>query len=493
MTMSWAVFIVGLIVSKQVSAEDTNGNQQHKPSVKDSIVKIYTVRQGYSYYDPWKKKIARRLFGSGCVIDGFRILTNAHVVADHRFIQVRRYGETKKYTANILDISHQADLALLTVEDKAFFEDTVPLAFGELPKMQQEVLVYGFPIGGDTLSITMGIVSRIEHRYYSYSGDYFFLTQIDAAVNPGNSGGPVIVEGKIVGIHQQSIKGAMNLGYNIPVPMIIHFLEDTKDGTYDGFPNLGLRTQEMDNSSLREKFQMEETRTGILVNTVMKDSPAQGKIRENDVILTVDGALIANDGTIAFRDEERTNWKYMVDLHQVNDTLRLKVLRDGKTIHSKIVLNKTMSDLLLVPNREYEKPPRYFIFGGLVFSPLTRVFLKSIWGRNWRTKAPCKLVYETAVQPTNQREEVIVIIQVLAAEINKGYHAINYMILETVNGHFPRNLSDLYLFIHHSKEKYSAFANKDNYRIVIDNEQARNSHRKILKRYNVTQDRSIDL
>ena len=150
--------------------------------------------------------------GSGAIIGGKRILTNAHVVANHTFIEVERYGQRKRYIDKVKFISHQADLALLEVEDEAFFDGVVPLTFGGLPQIEQKVVVYGYPMAGSILSATMGVVSRIEHHRYSHSGEKFLAIQVDAAVNPGNSGGPALSDGKIVGVVMHVIKRSQNIG-----------------------------------------------------------------------------------------------------------------------------------------------------------------------------------------------------------------------------------------------------------------------------------------
>ena len=198
-------------------------------SIKDSIVKIYTVADMPDYHNPWSTLGAYRGTGSGCVIDGKRILTNAHVVANETFVQVRKHGDAKRHNAAVEQISHDADLAILTVEDPAFFDDVPSLKFGELPETQDEVEVYGFPLGGDSLSITKGILSRLEHTFYVHSSHFLFAGQLDAAINPGNSGGPVISNGKIVGVVMQGLKGdAENIGYMVPISVIDHFFTDLK-------------------------------------------------------------------------------------------------------------------------------------------------------------------------------------------------------------------------------------------------------------------------
>ena len=116
--------------------------------IRDSIVKIYCVSNSLDYDNPWDRQGPEKFYGSGCVIAGNRILTNAHVVSDHTFIQVQLHGQPVKYNAQILFVSHEADLALLTVEDQTFFSGVEALEMGELPQTAEKVVVYGFPKGG---------------------------------------------------------------------------------------------------------------------------------------------------------------------------------------------------------------------------------------------------------------------------------------------------------------------------------------------------------
>jgi len=139
-------------------------------------VKIYTVSKTPNYLEPWNSTV-RRSTGSGSIISGDRILTNAHVVANRTFIEVKKYGDTKRYQAKVLFVSHDVDLAILGVEDREFFRDTTPLEFGELPNIQDKVTVYGYPMGGNTISVSTGIVSRIEHNVYVHSGKSFLSSR----------------------------------------------------------------------------------------------------------------------------------------------------------------------------------------------------------------------------------------------------------------------------------------------------------------------------
>ena len=202
-------------------------------NTQNSIIKVFTASVAYDYDSPWQVAKIENATGSGCIISGQQILTNAHVVSNATFIEVQLYGHPTKYTATVKAISHEADLALLVVEDSDFFNDTPPLELGLLPELLDSVVVYGFPEGGEGLSLTKGVVSRIEVTEYAHSGMDLLGLQIDAAVNAGNSGGPVIMDGKIIGVAMQTLKKAENIGYIIPTPIIEHFLADLKDGKYD--------------------------------------------------------------------------------------------------------------------------------------------------------------------------------------------------------------------------------------------------------------------
>ncbi|MBN2516902.1 MAG: trypsin-like peptidase domain-containing protein [Deltaproteobacteria bacterium] len=459
--------------------------------IKDAIVKIDTVFSKPDYFRPWNTYTNQRV-GSGCIIKGKRILTNAHVVADKTFVEVRRYGQARRYRAEVLNISHDADLALLTVKDTAFFSGVTPLEFTELPRMQQEVLVFGFPIGGDNLSVTKGVISRIEHRYYAHSSEYLLAAQIDAAINPGNSGGPVLADNRIVGVVMQMYKGGDNIGYTVPVPVIKHFFSDIVDGRYDGFPSLGLVLKDMESPDLKREYGVSENQTGVFVRHIFPGSPAKGHILKKDVIMAVDGHAIADDGTVEFRQKERTAFTYYVDMHQVGEKIHVDVLRNSERKKVTFVLTKKKGDFRLVPTEQYDQLPRYFIYGGVVFTQLTKDLLKS-WGKYWQTKAPQNLLTEMSNWPTETKKEIVVVLRVLASDVNKGYHNLSNWIIEEVNGGEYIDFNDFYHRVTSSKEPFVVLKDKKEFQIVLDRKKAEESHAGILKTYRIKSDRSRDL
>ena len=461
-------------------------NQTQNERIKESIVKIYTVAKNPDFTIPWNSSIYR-VTGSGAIISGNRILTNAHVVANHTFIEVRRYGEMKRYEAEVLSISHQADLALLTVKDKRFFKGIKPLTLGNLPKIEQKIAVFGYPTGGNTLSITQGIVSRIEHHRYIHSSEEFLAIQVDAAINPGNSGGPAISDGKIVGVVMQNIRGAQSIGYLVPTMIIKHFLDDIKDGKYDGFAHTGLITEKLENPTLRRYYHLDENVTGQLVIGWIYNSTAKDIFQKGDIITAIDGHKIENDGSVEFRYHEYTSMKYFVDLHQMGESVTYDIIRNGKKLKVSLPLKRKLDDMLLVKTKRYETMPSYFIYGGYLFTKLTSNLLAK-YGRG-----ALELRYLSTQYPTKEKREIVLLLRVLAANINIGNYGIRRMVIEKVNGESFPDFKTFYQKVMSAKGEITILEDRDGMKIAIDNKKAKEISSELLKRYAIAKWKSDDL
>ncbi len=474
--------LLGLLLSSFIL--NANAHQFH--GAKEAIVKIYTVSKVLNYQEPWNSSM-RRSTGSGAIIKGNYILTNAHVVANQTFLEVQRYGQRKRYIAKVISVSHQADLALLKVEDKNFFEGVIPLTFGDLPLVEQQIVVYGYPMGGSTLSATMGVVSRVEHHRYAHSGESFLAIQVDAAVNPGNSGGPALSNGKIVGVVMQGITKSQNIGYLVPTSLVKHFIDDMKDEVYDGFPELGITTQNLENPTIKAYYGLDENTTGKLVADMGYNSPAKGIIKEGDIIISVDGHNIEDDGTVEFRNHEYTKFAYFVESHQMGESVNFELIRDSKKISVNIKLNRIADNVLLVKTTQYDNMPTYFIEGGYTFSPLTRNLLFS-------TKINrLKLSYFAMQWPSEKQKEIVILVKVLASQMSRGNDNFVMWAIDKINGEKFDSFKSFYTKVKEFKGKYIVLEDKDGVKLVIDKQEAQLKQSSILKKYNIEFDKSIDL
>lgn len=455
-------------------------------AIQDSVIKIYTTQAEPDYFTPWRLLTPRQSSGSGAVIAGNRILTNAHVVANASYVQAQKHNDPQRYQARVLFVSHEADLAVITVDEPGFFNDLEALAIGDLPAPQQEVSVYGYPIGGKSLSITKGILSRVEQQVYAHAGAYLLAGQIDAAINPGNSGGPVIVDQQIVGVVMQANAGgrAENLGYFVPPSIVRHVLTDSLDEQLGGFPDLGFRTQTLDSPAAKAAYGLDEDQNGVLVIKVFEDSPAAGILQENDVILGIDDYDIADDGTIRITDDVLTDYKHAIDLHHIGDAIRVRYSRNGREQSIDLRAEPALPSYSLVASEQFDRVPEYYIYGGVLFVPLNMNLIKR-WGSDWSRTAPVSLLQARNEWSSPDRRQLVVALQVLAADVNLGYHDWRNWIVNYVNGEPIRDFEQFANMLRYNEAENVVFENNNGYQMVINHAAARESEASILDRYRI--------
>ncbi|TVU01073.1 hypothetical protein EJB05_53484 [Eragrostis curvula] len=457
----------------------------------DSVVKVFTVSSSPNYFLPWQNKAQRESMGSGFVISGRRIVTNAHVVADHTFVLVRKHGSPTKYKAEVQAVGHECDLALLTVESEEFWDGMNSLELGDIPFLQEGVAVVGYPQGGDNISVTKGVVSRVEPTQYAHGASQLMAIQIDAAINPGNSGGPAIMGDKVAGVAFQNLSGAENIGYIIPVPIIKRFISGVEEsGKYSGFCTLGISCQATENIQLRECFGMRPEMTGVLVSRINPLSDAYRILKKDDILLEFDGVPIANDGTVPFRNRERITFDHLVSMKKPGETAVLKVHRDGKEQELSVTLRPLQP---LVPVHQFDKLPSYYIFAGFVFIPLTQPYLHE-FGEDWYNNSPRRLC-ERALRelPKKPGEQLVILSQVLMDDINVGYERLAELQVKKVNGVEVENLKHLCSIVENCTEENLRFDLDDERVIVLKYQNARLATSRVLKRHRIPSAMSSDL
>lgn len=458
-----------------------------------SVVRIFATTQEPDYDCPWQSHTPESATGSGVVIAPGKVLTGAHVVANATFLQVQKLSSPDKIVARIAAICHDCDLALLEITDPAFMAGVTPASLGELPSLRDRVQVIGFPVGGEEISITEGVVSRIEVQRYSHSQRHLLAVTVDAAINKGASGGPVMKDGKVCGIAFQKLSGADNIGEVVPAPLIAHFLAAAEASTAPGntvieLPGLGIGTQPLDNPMLRKRIGLAPEHTGVLVLSVEYNGSSWGHLRPGDALLRLDGSPIANNGTVMYQDSYRTRFDVGLGHRLIGDTVDVGILRDG----TERTLSFPLKPLRhLVPRSQYDRPPSYFIYGGLVFQPLSRDFLAT-WD-TWWEKAPKEflhLYYSGARTP--DRQEVVILSQILADEVNIGYGDLYSETVVSINGRRPRDMESFVREVEGCAGVVEIVTSSDAL-IIIDASAARSANARILERYRIRSDRSIDL
>jgi S1-C subfamily serine protease len=450
--------------------------------IRKSLCRINNTAQEFNYRVPWLPGGMGGGSGTGWVVGERRIMTNAHVVSNARLLTVEKENDPKKYVATIEFIAHDCDLAILKVEDSEFWKDTKILEIGDVPEIEDNVSAYGYPIGGDRLSVTRGVVSRIDFRTYSHSVmDSHLCIQIDAAINPGNSGGPVLKDGKVVGVAFQGFSGdvAQNVGYMIPTPVVKHVLKDVEDGSYDRYMDLSIGTFPLQNMAHRRALGLPNDDRGVVVTDVGSASVCHGKIRSGDILLKIDGIDIGSDGMVQLNGE-RVMMAEIAERKFKGDKVKFDLLRDGKPVTEEIIFDRAWP--YLHQANSYD-PPRYIVFGGLLFQPLNRNLLATYQFGSPRVIQTYTRFIEDELY--KDRDEVLILTAVLPDPLNTYLDEFREGIINTVDGKKVRNLRELSVAFGEKKDQYVVEFEGIGRPLVLQRSDVDAARERIRKRYNV--------
>ncbi|HXA94481.1 MAG TPA: trypsin-like peptidase domain-containing protein, partial [Candidatus Dormibacteraeota bacterium] len=257
----------------------------------------------------------RRSSGSGFIIreDGY-LVTNAHVVGDAERIQVR-LSDGRRFDAKLIGLDERVDLALLKIEASGL--PVAQLGDSNRARVGEFVLALGHPFGLEQ-TVSFGIVSRKGAPLQVATPGFEFI-QTDAAVNPGNSGGPLVnMAGEVIGINSMAAVNG-SIGFAIPVNLVKALLPQLAEKGKVEWGWLGVTIAEVPDDDVA-KFGLKEAK-GVLIRQVVAGQPAdQGGMRANDVVLSVDGSPV----------EGPPDLQRIISSTPVGKIVRISLMREGK-------------------------------------------------------------------------------------------------------------------------------------------------------------------
>jgi hypothetical protein len=235
-----------------------------------------------------------------------------------------------------------------------------------------------------------------------------------------------------------------------------------------------------------------EDLSGVLITTVQPTAASRGILHPGDVLLSFDGVPIANDGTVPFRARERIFFTSLITQRATGSTALVEVLRGGRRLAEPLAV--PLAPLRpLVRVHCYDELPSFFVFAGLVFVPLSQPFLHE-WGDNWQSSSPRRLV-EKALHglASEPGEQVVILSQVLVADVNAGYQSLTNLQVLTVDGAKIKDLRALRKAILSARGPYVVLGMEQDRRLVLDLAAARAADAAVLRRYRVPFSTSADL
>ena len=445
-------------IPKNAMPESTESKATPSSAVENSVVKVFSSMRAPDAYKPWAKQPSTEVTGSGVVIEGKRILTNAHIVVFSSEIQIQANQAGDKISAKLEALAPGIDLAVLKLEDDKFFETHQPLPRAErLPDIKEAVMVYGYPVGGTSLSVTKGIVSRVEFTPYNFPASGLRI-QLDAAINAGNSGGPAVVDDKMIGLAFSRLGGAENIGYVIPCEEIDVFLRDIADGKYDGKPGFYEEWQTLENSALRAFLHLGETVRGVVVRRPFSDDPDY-PLKQWDLITNIGDTPIDDQGMVKIGPNLRVNFPYKVQHVTKDGKVPLTIVRAGKQMHVELPAPADYPFVIRPWGASY---PSYFILGPVVFCEANAELISGLTqtpkGMDWLMYLVLSgnpLIKKYAEKQDFPTERIVYVSSpFFPHKLAKGYYNPVLRAVESINHQRVKNLSNLVEIIRDSTDEF---------------------------------------
>ncbi|XP_058197151.1 protease Do-like 9 isoform X3 [Rhododendron vialii] len=462
--------------------EEEQDEEEEEPTVTsfaDAIVKVISVRVEPNYAFPWEMKQEEGCW-SGFIVSGRKVCTSASAVDLHKEVKLKTSKCDVWYTATVLSVAFETNLAILTVNDDEFWKGVNPVELGDMPASREEITVAGYPRGADYVSVIKSRVSRVGMTCYVISQANLLAFEFKAAWNLGKVGGPVFNgRGKCVGMILQYGGDKVEA---VPAVTIKHLIQDyDKNGAYTGLPILGIKWQKMENFSLRVFMNMEHDQQGVLITQVLPNYPEFEILKPYDVILSIDGISINNDGTVPFQQGRRIEFTYLIAQKYKGDKIVIKVLRDSK-IHELITQLPTHKQF--VPANSTGMLPRYYVIGGFVFTTLSIPYLQDVDVKY----DGCEIPDEYELLSHAVYEERVVLCQVLKADITvgcEGENLVQNQVLVTFNDKLVKGLKSLVSMVESCGDEFMKFTLENHKILVLRTDIARARTPDILKAYDI--------
>ena len=501
MMKRWIVAATLLLIALPGSSRAEPDEQ----TVRNAVVKIYSIQRGFSLTSPWKRLTSKTVSGSGVIISPTRILTNHHVVSVTTDVSVSLDGQSERLSATVEATAPGMDLAIIRLEEP-LPSDVVPLEIAdETPKPGSKIQVFGYPKGGATLSITEGVVSRIEHVRYRYRA-YGLRTQIDAPLNNGNSGGPMVADGKVVGIAFSGLSTGNDIGYSIPCEEIKLVLDDVEDGKYDGKPQLWANTQTLGSADMRRWLKMPAGETGIKFAAMpipVDDYP----LKANDVITRIGDFDVNNLGRVDLNDSTQVSFVYAVERSAVDGKLPVTILRDGEKLELEVPV---FTDPHYLLDYIIDQPPSYFVYGPIVFGVGSVEFLSSLdtlmsrGGSGARTASAVVAGMQQTGNPYFTRrydrvkdsdEQLVVVSKLIKNKMTRDVRVALPAVIRSINGTKVSNIRETAEVLSSLKDDLLVIEFEDNRSttMVLSRKEIEKNHSQIMEDNGIVRSASKDL
>lgn len=393
----------------------------------ESIVAVRAVRQDFNLFLPWEKEAAGQASALGVYLGNGRVLTVGSVVRAATYVEMALPDGSRTVTARVLRYDEDMDLALLILEhaeEKDFFVTRTPLLLGDAMSLGDRAEAAGLVRGLTPVTVPLEAVG-------AEPGTMPRLTLRLAAPLPAGheQGTPIVKDGRLVGLGVSY--GDMQIAA-VNAELLARFLAQKADA---GVPQIGVRFADMDDPAFCAWLKAD---TGLYISKVLCGGAAeQAGLREGDVVTSVDGMPIDNRGRCKHPQYGWVAASAMLrSLKPLGDKLQLGVVREGEKREVELPLNRDAAKRALFAENKAGVQPRYVVWGGLVFQPLTETYLNNVRKQN-NGNLPTEFQMLTEGEETLRDRgyrEIVALTQVIPTPATMGYEQQRFCMVEAVNG-----------------------------------------------------------
>lgn len=447
-----------------------------------SVVTLEVTSKAYDYFQPWNKP-TRAVRKHALVSSGRELITTAQNLSDLTLVRAQRGGRGRWFNAQVQWVDYHANVAVVTVDGDAFWEDLAPAPLADLVPRQNDYDILRW--SGGNLEIRRADFSKFTVSEGSMSFSPRIQLELNTELNGLGWAEPVVAAGQVVGL---TVSKGGSVCSVMPMPFIRRILAARRDGHYAGLGFFDFVWQQGENPATLEFLKLDSEPRGAVVIEIPKRVPEDYALRRFDLILEVDGFPVDMQG-----DYEDPDYGHLMiealatRRHFAGQRIPMKVLRDGVARDIEYVVPKADYAVDLVPMHTFDQEPEYLVAGGLVFQPLNQPYLRG-WGDDWRRRAPFRLVHFVGEQPTPERPSLVVLSQVLPDPVNVGYQEFRQLVVDAVNDRPVHSLADLQAALAEPKEGYHRiefFQGDSLRRLMLDARETDGATGRVLERYGI--------
>lgn len=460
------------------------------------VVRVNVTSQSFSFIQPWRKNSPAIREGLGVILRDGRILVTASLVANHTYIELEQPETALKAAAELSVVDYDANLALLTAPSAGFLQGVEGVQLDESAAVGDHVEILQLEPNGKPVRTSATITTADVGPYFVDDASFLVFNLSVPLQSRGNSFTlPAFREGRLVGLLMRYDPRTQTADL-IPAPVIQHFLQAASHSPYAGFPMAGVNLADTRDPQFRRFLKLPEGDSGVYISKVSPESPAEkAGLKQGDVLLAINGQAIDQDGNY----QDSRFGKISIS-HYVSTVLRpeqkmtFTVWRDGARLDFEGTAAARDRSRMISQPYIFDRAPEYVIVGGIVFSELSRQFLRE-WGANWQNEAPLKLVYLDRFQSElpADRGKIVFISSILPGPETVGYEDLGNEVVETVNGRRIRSLKDLADALEHPAGRFQRIKLAGDPGLVIfDVERGKAAEDRIRQEYGIPALRHLD-